>query len=91
MNDLAFVQTAVWEGRARWYNIGLQLGLDPGTLEAIEIGKQSNPDRCFTETLKEWLSSPDLHPSWSSLARSLRAPPVGLEDLAEKLLISQPK
>ena len=91
MDDLASVQSAVWEGCARWYNLGVQLGLDPGTLDAIELDKRGNPGRCLTETLKKWLCSPGLRPSWSSLARSLRALPVGREDLAEKLETSHPK
>ena len=90
MDDLASVQRAVWEGRARWYNLGLELGLDPGTLDSIQQTNHHVTDDCFRATIKKWLSSPDLHPSWSSLARSLRAPPVGLEHLAEKLVTSQP-
>ena len=85
MSDLASVQRAVWEGRAKWYNIGLQLGLMAGTLDSIKLANQSNPDSCFTEILKIWLRRSDLHPSWSSLARSLAAPPVGLEYLAGQL------
>ena len=86
MSDLASVQRAVWQGRAKWYNIGLELGLVAGTLDAIQETQHYNTDRCFTETLKIWLESPDLHPSWRSLARSLAAPPVALERLAKQLL-----
>ena len=85
VNDLASVQRAVWEGRAVWYNLGLELGILSGTLDAIKLANQSDPGYCFTETLKLWLRSYELRPSWSSLARSLRAPPVGLEQLAEQL------
>ena len=81
--DLASVQTAVWEVRAEWYNIGLQLGLSAGTLDAIKLGNQSNPDTCFTEVLKLWLRGSGR--SWSDLARALRAPTVGYEHLAEQL------
>ena len=91
MDDLASVQRAVWEGRAKWYNLGVQLDVSPGTLDAIRLANQGDPDRCLTEALKKWLSSPSLYPSWSSLARSLRALPVGQEDLAEKLETSRPK
>ena len=91
MDDLAAVLNAVCEGRAKWDLIGLQLGLKKGTIDAIERDNQSNSDRCLTATLYKWLCSPDLHPSWSSLARSLRAPSVGLGHLAEKLVTSQPK
>ena len=85
MDDLASVQAIVWDGRAKWYNIGLGLGLSAGTLDSIKLANQGNPDYCITPTLKEWLSRDDPHPSWSHLAAALRAPPVGRGDLAEKL------
>ena len=87
-NDLVSVQTAVWEARAEWYNIGLQLGLSAGTLDAIKLGNQSNPDTCFTEVLKLWLRGSGR--SWSDLAGALRAPTVGFEHLAEQLLNCDP-
>ena len=85
VEDLASVQRTVWEGRVKWYNIGLELGLTAGTPDAIQQTNQCNTDICFRATLKEWLSRADLQPSWSGLARSLRAPPVGLGHLAEQL------
>ena len=80
----------MWEGRAKWYNIGLELGLTAGTLDSIKLANQGDPDRCIRETLKNWLRRDDLHPSWSGLAKSLRAPPVGLGQLAEELLNYDP-
>lgn len=85
VNDLTSVQTAVWEGRAKRYNIGLELGLKPGMLDAIKQANHHDPDHCFTAALKEWLNSSELHPCWSCLARSLRASPVRLSCLAEQL------
>ena len=86
MDDLASVQRTVWEGRAKWYNIGLELGLTAGMLDAIQQTNHDHTDHCFRATLKEWLSRADLQPSWSSLAAALRAPPVGLGNMAEQLL-----
>ena len=83
-NDLASVQNAVWEGRAKWYNLGLELGLTPGTLDAFNLANQCDPDRCFAAILKQWLRTCE-HPSWSILARSLRARTVGLGDLADQV------
>ena len=85
-NNLALVQDAVWEGRARWYNLGLKLGLTAGTLDAINLANQCDPNRCFTATLKEWLRTCE-RPSWSSLARSLRARTVGLGELADQIIL----
>ena len=86
VDDLASVRRAVWDGRAKWYDIGLELGLTAGTLDAIQQTNHDQTDHCFRATLKQWLSRADLHPSWSSLAAALRAPPVGLGHLAEQLM-----
>ena len=51
LDDLASVQQSVWEGRSKWYNIGLELGLTPGDLDAIDHDHRS-ADKCFTATLK---------------------------------------
>ena len=85
MDDLASVQTEIWEGRAKWYNLGLGLGLKPGTLDSIKLANQGDPDYCITPTLKEWLMKAT-HPSWSDLASALKAPPVGLGSLAEQIM-----
>ena len=84
VDDLAEVQSKVWEGRAKWYNIGLALKLTPGTLDAIRANHRFVED-CFSATLKKWLSVSKLHPSWSSLATALRDKTVGLQELAEQL------
>ena len=83
--DLADVQRAVWEGRAKWYNLGLELRLTAGTLDAIQQTNGNHVDNCFRGMLKEWLRKSELVPTWSSLARALRAVPVGLEELAQRL------
>ena len=90
VSDLVTVQRAVWEGRSRWYNIGLELGLTAGTLDAIQLTNHYNTDHCLTATLKEWLNRSELLPSWSGLVRALRAPPIGLEYLAEHLMNVNP-
>ena len=85
VDDLATVQAKVWEGRAKWYNIGLALKLTPGTLDAVQQTNHYVVDQCFTATLKEWLGKPELDPSWSGLATALKDSTVGLEDIAEQL------
>ena len=82
VDSLFMVKKMVWEGRAKWYNIGLALNLKAPTLDAIQRTHHHDVDDCFTATLKEWLS---LHPSWSDLAIALRDKTVGLENLAEQL------
>ena len=60
------------------------VGLTPGDLDAIHHDHHS-ADLCFRAMLKLWLSRSKLKPSWNILARSLRAPPVGLGHLAEQI------
>ena len=83
--SLADVQRALWDGRAKWYNLGLELGLTAGTLDAIQQINGNNVDSCFRSMLKEWLRKSELVPTWSSLARALREQPVGLGELAQHL------
>ena len=90
VDNLASVQRAVWEGRAKWYSIGLELGLKAGTLDAIQQTNHYDVNHCFTAMLKKWLRRPKLNPSWSCLARSLRESSVGLGHLAEQLLNHDP-
>ena len=42
INDLLAVQNATWSTRSKGYNIGLGLGIQPGTLDAI----WNNDRRC---------------------------------------------
>ena len=83
--DLADVQRALWDGRAKWYNLGLELGLIAGTLDAIQLTNVNDVDTYFRSMLKKWLRKTELVPTWSSLARALREQPVGLEELAQRL------
>ena len=89
MDDLDSVLRTVWEGRAKWYNIGLELGLTAGTLNAIQKDNPHDTGMCFTNTLETWLRQSD-HPSWSDLAKSMRSLTVGLGQLAEELLNFNP-
>ena len=84
--DLYKVQDAVWPARAKWYNIGLRLGILAGTLDAIAAAHLRNPDECLTDTIKEWLKNDEPQPTWKALADALRSPAVGYADLANDLL-----
>ena len=85
VRDLYKVQDAVWPARAKWYDIGLRLGILAGTLDAIAAAHLRNPDECFTNTIKEWLKNDEPQPTWESLVDALRSPVVGYADLANNL------
>ena len=51
--DLADIQRALWDGRAKWYNLGLELGLIAGTLDAIQLTNVNDVDTYFRSMLKK--------------------------------------
>ena len=66
------MQSALWNVRAKWYNLGLALRLKPGDLDAINVRHQRDPDDCFTDMLKQWLQNSEatvyvLHKALKSL------------------------
>lgn len=85
VGDLVKVQDAVWAARAKWYDIGLRLGISADTLDAIAKAHLCNPEECFTDTLIKWLRNNEPQPTWEALADVLRSPVVGHAHLAENL------
>jgi hypothetical protein len=86
IKDLYEVQTAAWDARTKWYNIGLALKIDPGTLDVIE-GNNKDIDKQFRAMLTTWLKMVDPRPTWEALAEALRSPTVGYEHLAERCML----
>ena len=71
--------------RANWKNIGIELEVDMGTLNAIEERCRSDPDKCLPEMLDHWLKQVNPPPSWEALAEALESAPVGGGHLAEQI------
>ena len=84
IKDLRKVQQAAWNARTKWYNIGLELEIDPEMLNVIE-GNNKDIDNCFRAMLTTWLKTVDPKPTLAALAEALRSPMVGHEHLAEQL------
>lgn len=85
MDDLKIVKDSVWDARAEWFDLGLQLGVNVPSLVAIQTKEKDNPDRCITPMLMEWLKQSNPPPTWSSLVAALRKPTVGQEHLADNV------
>ena len=84
MRDLRKVQRATWEARVKWYNIGLELDIDPGTLDTIKNDNDNSDDR-FRAMLKTWLKMVQPKPTLAALAEALQSPTVEFGHLAEQL------
>ena len=82
-SDLQLIYGALFEVRAKWRPIGLELRLTPGTLEAIEQEKSKTSNR-LEAVLLDWLRV-TRGASWKQVIDALRSALVGEIQLAEKL------
>lgn len=66
--------------------IGMGLGLNAGTLEAVAITQRDNPDACLREMLTVWLrGSSSVEHTWGTIVDALRQPSVGMGQLAYEI------
>ena len=84
ITDLRKIQRAAWDSRDEWYNIGLELSIDPETLNVIKRDNAKTND-CFREMLTTWLKIVQPKPTLAALAEALQSPTVGFERLAEQV------
>ena len=85
--DLNKLLQHLWPARSRWRYIGTALGLDIGTLDAIQGSNQYKCDPSFYDMLREWLKWPNTgspRPSWSGLIDAMNAPSVRIKLLESK-------
>lgn len=81
LSDLAEVQNFLINLEYKWYDIGLQLGLDPGRLECIKQSGKSNAE-CLILMLQLWLKGVGPEPTWGDLCRVLAGRVVQEQKLA---------
>ena len=84
VNDLPVVMEELNEIRVKWYDIGLQLRMSVGTLDAIKE-QYHDPSHCLRETLKTWLKTSPSPPTWNNIIDALRSCTVGEVRLAADL------
>ena len=84
VDDLPVVVEKLNDTRVKWYEIGLQLGVSVGTLNAIKKDYNSTSD-CLRETLTIWLKTSPSPPTWNNIVDVLRRSTVGEVRLAEDL------
>ena len=69
---------------AKWNNLGLQLGVSVGALNAIKKDCNSTSD-CLREALTKWLKTYPSPPTWSNIVNVLRCNTIGEVRLAADL------
>ena len=81
---MAAVRQVLFDIRAKWYHIGVELGLPVGTLDAIRTQFTDLTD-CVTEMCSKWLKGTHPSPTWDDLIKAVESPFVGEKSLAQKL------
>ena len=76
-NNVKEMLDVAWDSRARWRFIGIELGFDTGTLDAIEYDKRKAED-CLSELISEWLRQSDSKPTRRAMAKALESPSVAV-------------
>ena len=74
VNDVSVIINENWSYRAKWRFIGLELGIDVGTLDAIGKSNHDDVNECFTRMMSDWLK--EAYPTRSALDRALQSPTV---------------
>ena len=65
----------MWDYRAKWRFIGITLGIDTGTLDAIETDNRK-ADGCLLEVITTWLKSDDPIATRSAMKAALQSKQV---------------
>ena len=85
IDDLRAVRKEVWDARAVWKDIGIELDLKVTDLDVISETNHGNVNKCFSEMLTLWLKRVNPPPRWSVMVEALKEPTVGFENLAERV------
>ena len=62
----------LWDYRSKWNLLGIQLGIDDSTLEAIDMD-QRKTENALVEVIKKWLRRVDPRPTRSALTMALQS------------------
>ena len=85
LKDLCTVYNAMQSARAKWYFIGLELGVDPSELESIRSGFCGDAGDSLRQVLFVVLRRVNPEPTLKRLADALDASSVGYGQLAEQV------
>ena len=70
--DMKEVLEMTWNYRARWRFIGIELGIDEGTLDAIDKDNRKVED-CLREMITLWLRGCKAKPSRHAISMALKS------------------
>ena len=74
----------VFSVHARWYSVGLNLGLLPSTLDAIQEKHSRDSERCLAAVIEKWLAK-EPEPTWDDVLEMLESPSLNENRLAAEI------
>ena len=83
LSDLSKVLQEVHTVREKWFNIGIQLKLEPKELQRIATDHKNDYSAGLNLTLIQWLETGDA--SWETLCEAVQSPIVGECNLGKQL------
>ena len=70
--------------RARWYSVGLNFGLLPSTLDALEQKHRGDPERCIAAVCEKWIDTKP-EATWDDVLEMLESPSLDEKRLAKQI------
>ena len=67
----------MWNYRAKWKFIGIELGIDIGTLEAVDANHK-NVEDCLREMINGWLKNVNPRPTRGAIKAALQSDCVNI-------------
>ena len=87
-SDLVTVKRFLYDVRRKWYNIGLELGVEHNKLDEIQDKHGTDYDACLREMLKIWLKFYPNKPTWGHLADALKEQAIDEKELADEGMVA---
>ena len=72
ITDLREMIDLTWDYRAKWMFIGIELGIDASTLDAIKANHR-NVEECLTDMINRWLRSDKPRPTRAAISAALQS------------------
>ena len=90
IDHLHFVYNKLYKTRAKWFNIGLALGIDFDSLKSIEEEQLKKHDNCLREMLAHRIQSGGPL-TWADLCHCLKCPAVDRRGLENEFVVKGQK
>lgn len=72
IDDSKEIINLAWDYRAKWKFIGIELGIDAGTLDAIEANHK-NVEECLADMVNGWLRKNEPRPTRCAISAALQS------------------